>query len=519
MNLRSRYSYVLAAFFIIFIGCSKKSEAPQSSFDLVERLPKNAVAFLSWDGLNPRYKELTDSKWGQMYDLTPTDSIEVNATLKLLKIFNAESATAGIISKGLAFYTVEQEPSLKIDAAYIVTAKSGADFKALKAKLLTELSNQGVTLEKQSIENLGEAFRFQVKDTPQGWPSEFYLFINDTLFTLTSSKALLSITTREIGTDKNSILMDPRYQQYVKDALSRSSFQIGAVNLDAVMPILKESMKAASPGAELSDSPYSLAVMDSGFEKGPFINWDLITRDATGNPDPSTTKNSPNFAQLIPAGSSFSFEISGGIITSLMGGAALPTGMDVTALIKRVAIFVRDGSIGSLVPELSIGILSADATNTKTKVVDLLKNLSNLAQGALSPWQSAKIGQVEVDYTISPIGGFGVYVGNVNGATLVSSSDKIFTYYQDPNQVGESLAKRFQEQGVQSKDSAISGHVDFVKLVSLIDSLKGTASLFAPQANTQDMGIKTDFMKQLGFLSFEIIEQRDRLSGKVIFSE
>jgi hypothetical protein len=112
-----------------------------------------------------------------------------------------------------------------------------------------------------------------------------------------------------------------------------------------------------------------------------------------------------------------------------------------------------------------------------------------------------------------------VYVGNVNGATLVSSSDKIFTYYQDPNQVGESLAKRFQEQGVQSKDSAISGHVDFVKLVSLIDSLKGTASLFAPQANTQDMGIKTDFMKQLGFLSFEIIEQRDRLSGKVIFSE
>jgi hypothetical protein len=519
MSLRSRYSIVLSCVFFFLTSCSKKNEAPKSSFELLEYLPKNAVAFVSWDALNPRYKELMDSKWGQMYDVSLTDSTEVTATLKLLKVFNAESHNTGTISKGLTFYTVEKEPYLKVDAAYVVSSRENADFRSLKSKLVGELEKQGIPHEKQTDPQLGEIFRFVVKDVPQGWPSEFFLSITDNLFTLTSSKSFLNITAKKTDADKNQVLLDSRYQEYAKNAVANSSFQIGALNLDAVMPLLQESVKTASPGAEISESPYSFAVMDGGFDKGPVFNIDFITRDPAGNPDPNTTKNSEALARLIPEAASFSFEISGGIITSLLGGAAVPAGADIAALINRVAVFVRDGGIGSLVPEITIAISSTDPATNKSKIVDLLKSLSMLAQGALSPWQSAKVGQVDIDYTISPIGGFGLYVGNVNGANIISSSDKIFTYYQDPNQVGSSLSTRLETIKAGTETSAISGHVDFVKLVTLLNTLKGTASLFAPQANSQDMDLRTDFMKQLGFLYFNLIEKRDRLSARFIFSE
>jgi len=510
---------IFVATMLVF-GCSKKSTETPSAFSIHEELPSSAVAFLEFDNNSASGKRFRESKMAKDFKIVPSDIKEMMVVQKLSKeiAFSEDPTRKDSIAEGITYYTVEGISSPVINIGGILKANSGKDISWTKDLVLQELKNAGISVSQQQDPKVGEYLQVAVADSAASGLNTVFVLIQKDRFSFASKKELLGIGSTVVD-DKNPLLRDARFASGVKRAKESGAFQFGAVDVGRVMPYLQGEALKVNPAADISAIPYELALFGISYNKGYSVQGELFTLQSSEKAT-SSSRNNKSVAELIPDSAVFSVELSAPLLVASLGGSVAPIpGGEILNSISRLALFIKEGAIGSIAPDITLVIASADSNKTREEVVKLVDGLSGLVQGAISPRQQAKVGDIDIDFMVSPIGGLGVFIGNFEGSTIISSSESIFNDYQDKTKASANLRSILNSQKISPDDSIASGHVDFPKTLTLVDSLKGTAALFSPQTQTPDTAVADEMIKNLGFMSYKLQEYDTKVEFSMIFRE
>lgn len=519
-NIMRKICLLLIATIILAVGCTKKSTVEPSAFTVHQEIPSTAVAFLEFDNNSASGKRFRESKWAKDFKVVPSELKEVLIVQKLSKeiAFSEESSRKGSISEGITYYAVEGIIAPQINFGGILKANPAKDISWTKDLVLNELKAAGIPVTEESDPKVGAFLQVKVDAINADAPSNIFIVISKDKFSFASRKEYLGIGTPDLG-DKNPMASDSRFLAGLAQAKNSGAFQFGAIDIGRIMPYLQAEALRINPAADLGAIPYELALFGISYDKGYSVQGALHTIQGSVDPKAST-RNNKSLAELVPDSSVFSMELSAPLLLASLGGDLTPLpGAEILNSISRLAIFVKEGGIGSIAPDLTLVVSSSDTNRTRSEVVKLVDTLSSLVPGAVSPRQQAKVGEIDIDFLVSPIGGLGVFIGNFEGSTIISSSENTFKDYQDSAKRSANLRSVLSSQNVSPDNSIMSGHIDFPKTLTLMDNLKGTAALFAPQREVPSNDVADQMIRNLGFMSYKLQEFDTKAEFSLIFRE
>lgn len=486
---------------ILLAGCTKKKEPGYvSTFDLIETLPADAIGFIAADFLSPRYKESTQGRWTKLFKIIPIDQKSALAIMDLqMELTSSDKGN----EQAVGFVGYLSKPingDIHGGVCSIYVPREGGNLSWFKGRL-TE------TLKTNNVEHQEEAdgtVSVNLKDEVGYYGNRFFVKVDTKSVRWGGSKNCLQHDLSKKGTPP-AIVSSPQFQEFLKKERENYAFQVAAVDFETLTPVIDEFIKKNNPTAQSQPIQVKEMLFSTNYDRGLRQTIKVIPLViAQGS---STAPDSEPLSNLIPEQAALSLDFSGSIFSdpTLASSGMLPPSL---ASIKRVALYVKSGGVGSLAPELSILIKSGNPKETLNEISATLKGLLGLAAGSMSPWSTGKIGNIEVQSSISPIGGLGVFIGNIDGATLISSSDEPFRYFQDPNLVGQSLEKRLNEFSVSKTPTLLSGTIDFTKVASIYSEVKGTLALLAPQPDNTETKKWEDFLTAAGLVIFDLKSER-----------
>ncbi len=482
---------------ILLAGCTKKKEQTYiSTFDLIETLPTDSIGFLAADFLSPRYKESTQGRWSKLFKIIPIDQKSALAIMDLQMELTSSDKGQNQAVGFLGYISKPVNGDIPSGLCSIYIPRTGGDLSWFKGRLLE-------TLKINNVEHQQEAdgtVLVNLKDEVGYYGNRFFVKVDPTSVRWGGSKNCLQHELSKKSTPP-AIVSSPNFQEFLKGERDNYAFQVAGVDFESLTPIIDDFIKKNNPSAQSQPIQVKEMLFSTNYDRGLKQTIKIIPLAiAQGN---TTASDSEPISNLIPEQAAISFDFTGSIFSdpTLASSGMLPPSL---ASIKRLALYLKSGGVGSLAPELSLLIKSENPKETLNDLSATLQGLLGLAAGSMSPWSTGKIGNIEVQSSISPIGGLGIFIGNIDGATLVSSSDEPFRYFQDPNLVGQSLEKRLREFSVSKTPTLLTGTIDFTKVAAIYSEVKGTLALLAPQPDNTETKKWEEFLTAAGLVIFDL---------------
>jgi hypothetical protein len=482
---------------LLVAGCTKKKEnAHVATFDLIEALPGDTIGFLATDFLSPRYNESTKGRWAKLFNIIPIDQKSALAMMNLQMELTGPNKGQDQAVGNIGFLTKPENSDIPSGICSVYVAKTGGDLSWFKSRLLETLKANNI---EHAEENDG-TISVNLKDEVGYFGNKLFVKVLPSNIWFGGSKRCLQHQITKTNPPAE-IVSSPTFQEFLKKERESFAFQVAAVDIKALSPVIDEFIKKNSPGTQSQPIQIKELLYSSNFDRGLRQNVKVVPlTDAQTN---SVNLDSDPITGLIPDQAALSLDFTGSVFAdpTLAATGMLPPSL---AAIQRVALYIRSGGVGSIAPELSILIKSQNPKATLDELSATIQGLLGLAAGSMSPWNTGKIGNIEVHSSISPIGGLGVFMGNIEGATLISSSDEPFRYFQDPNLVENTLEKRLKEFSVMRSPTLLSGHIDFTRIAAIYSEVKGTLALLAPQPDDTQTKKWEEFLTAAGLVVFEL---------------
>ncbi len=493
MNMRIKQFTIIAS--LCLIACSKKPElAQKTSFEILDYLPKNSLAFFATDYTSPRFQESLKGRWANILEIVPSNEPTTLALTNVMTELTKPSANKGQAVANL-YYVAASDP-LKPSICSLWLAKEGGDLTWARSKVIDALKSNNIKFSESgntvTIET-GEAGPFFHKNVVVRFESGF-------IKAGSGPECIDGDLVKEPV--KPAVTSSPEFEAFLTKTQDSFAFQVTGIDFASANPLIQQALQKQDPNLVVNEVQVKHALVSSNFDRGLRVNALIIP--VTSYKTTALTAESLPMTKLIPEGSAASFEISGAPLSSspeLTGGVMLPPSI---SAIKRIGLYIQSGEIGSLAPEISILIQSDAEKETFNEISSTVKGLLGLAGGSMSPWSSKKIGNIEVHSSISPIGGLGIFMGQIDGATLISSTDEPFRFYQDPNRANASLEKKLRDYSIEPQANLASGHLDFAKLTKIYQEVKGTIALLAPQQESAETQKLEKLLESLGLVLFEL---------------
>lgn len=517
---------VIAFILVIGLIACTRSKPNVLDYSLLQRMDINTAGFIYWNTQVQSFKDFVSSPWGQNsqgFEITEQPEIKKlqNALIRI-GILHSSAGHADTISEGVAFFVPPSSKDKKINFALYLTGNDKQDMTTVIKSLHDELSKDGIVVtEINPIEN-SPTISIKLPSSPPEYPSELLVSASKDRLVAASTETLVIAGIRTDVTGNPAILSHPKYLELKKGVSERGSFIFSSMDLSKILPVLESNAKSVDPQIDLKSFPISFVTYDRNFNYGPKDRVALTIEPKSDSQSHllKYLKGSNNISATVPGDAVISLEVDGDVFAQL-GEIEQLKGMsdmqNILHQITRLALFARSGGTGSIFPEVTLAIKSSDPIKFRSDILNQLKNLSQLASGALSPWKEVKISGANIDYSLSPLG-VGLYLGNVNGQTILSSSDSYFRSVSETVKTS-SLKQRLQEIRAPSDNTLSIGFLDFKKIALLGKELQGTMGLFTGGATAPGTADRMSSIEHLGTLAYEVRYESSELLIEAAYAQ
>jgi len=492
----------------LFIGCTKKTSAPLDSSSLVKTIPHNSVGLIQWTTTSDGFKRFKNSTWvskSNSFDAIQQPELKkILSVLEQLGLFHTSSEHIDKIKEGVGFLTVSSDTANPaIDFGFYVLGNEGEDLTAIVKNLQKELTSEGIAVKDISA-NGRSALLINVTHPIPFYPSHITVAAIKNKLSVASSATHLENGLLDNPTvTPNPLLESGAYKTLANEAQERSSFVIALLDLAKVAPAIKEAVNKVDPSVDISNLPLTFLTYEHGFVSGPSdtisVSFDPKTDDQKNSLKLLNNSSNDQLNKLIPGDALAAIQLDGASLERLGTLMSQDVSSVLLKKVARLSAVVRNASIGSLFPEVSVFFQSSDSAGLKKSVLENIKSLASESGLPSSAWKSTDISGIQIDYSLTPLG-LGIYVGQVKDVLVVSSSEDIFRQLSGPNDI--TLAKLVKDNKLFSVPTISNGYFDFVKIASVLKDLQGTMALFTGGANQTDTDAALENLKNMGKFTF-----------------
>jgi hypothetical protein len=510
--LGRRFLVLLTSFtLVLFVAsCNKGEKASQGLLDSVsaQRVPGQAIAFLTWDSSRPAYTAFRQTAWGSSGNVALLDSVrklgeqsKLAEVEKLVEIFiksGVLTTSAGepeVIRDGAAFLTLATGNSKPSFAVY-AHSDQNSNLKDKLTAIESLLKSEGFTPQKRSQAPEG----FSVSIGGEQPITLHFAAVIDALAISSSEELLAGGFAQPKGEAVNQLRQDPALQSTLASLPSaESQFSFAYVKIDQLVQTIKASLpqteQTKSTHEILAASPAKALVLSRHMSSSlsDAIRLTLL---------PQTEDQKRWIDALSGSGKLFSFQkLPGDVLIGLTIDGKLLENLKNTALseasaemkqaleaqlrmfdgLESFSIALRSGSAGSPFPELVLAAtgtsVDAIASGFKTGVEQIVGSM-NLNLGS---WQKKEVEKSNCEYLMSPLG-IGAFLAKAPGSVVLASTEasvaEVLKAQQGKSPSLESNLPKGARDLLKSGASLGFSYANFHRIGSLIEQVQGSLALF-----------------------------------------
>jgi hypothetical protein len=526
------------------LGCSKKEgdSAPQQKAGLnsslldeplLQKLPNTTAAFIVMDFQGEGYKRFMASPWGSdvkglnalksaVDELeasgAPKEQVKVAKTLldslQKLGLVSPEgkSQVEKVVSDAIGFISTRKDAKIPVDVGVFAQAAPGVNLAERATMLKQILAEADLKITDEQIGSVkGFAAHVPVPEEEDLTVSLYVVGTQDRFGLAFSKEAVEGLLAEGATKGLTQLKALPEFSKAEESVRSSEpALSFAFLSVDTFLKNLKEAQAAGGDEVDAADLPVTAVALSQGYG-------DQMVTSAGITVTPDTELQRSIFAAFensgipanafkLPADTAVTLSLDARVISKLEG--ALKSLNDPSAAmvveqlknIQGITLGLRNGDGTSPVPDLYLA-LDSSARDQVAASVETGIGLGMMATGQQLQWNTKDIGGSTTRYLMTPIG-VGVYVSAPKSSStlVVATSERAIQDIVSSNGGGASLDTSMSKALRQRVSATSTGalYINFVRLATLIDAVKGTmASMMGPNPEL-DQALDSEQLKKLG---------------------
>jgi len=491
--------------------------------------PEQSIAFFVWQGDHPAYEKLAKSPWGGteqdwLNTIKESSPDWKNVEEVLVKAGfnpNDKESWKGLFANVAVFAAPSGDPSKR--AALGVVLRPDAKVKAAEkfSKLKGELAKKS-ELDVQDVKvSSGNALSIRKKGAPDE-TEKLYAGWNDNVVVVATSDWALETVLSSKGDKLPSSLSSSQFTQAARGLPEDSArFATGFIDMSKLIETAEQfgpDGAASAQKLKSNEIPLKAISFAMGMSDAPETNvrfvYDPADKAKNNWLGALNTSSSSEILAVVPSKALALLTIDGQTLRKFreiavagMGEAAAAVQPKLAVLdhIKRIGLAVRAAAPGQTMLPVPDLMLIAESDKPETTEQQIQSLVGEVAKGSGMPgmkWKSETINSTSVQSMVTPFG-IGVFLAAKGNLVLVASTDA-----QLRSVVGEEKAALFASTAPQragqvlAKEQSLGNlYLNFEELASLMESMGGMLSMYAPQGSDTSQFLQKEnieAMKKMG---------------------
>lgn len=536
--------FILFIFLLVsIVGCSKEDSSESSGIfsnvfsffksekkcffkqvPFVKKITTDSPVFVAWDTTNSEYKELVQKHpvfFGNstIKNLTKNDK-NIQKSIKLLeKIFNTKQLSASsIISKGVLFFEEIKEGSFPM--AIYMEMENAID-RDMFYNTLKELAKENMM--KISDIKIGQE---------SGVSVSFENSKDNIIMNFLSQGKQIAISNRTylleqfLSKDFDSKYVENLFKE--NDAFKKSykkAMQDNAITiLSASLMLNSKFLPDKKVQAELSKLPIKNIIMNQSIvDKKILLNkfassYESKTKEQEKIRSILKNISNTNAPFILPTDSILSLTLNMDLIKSLLEVFKKDDIIKDLRSVMEMHSFniIFQSPKGTMFP--NVALLGTNVKDSKSVIDNLKKIITGRKTEsflAMNKWQTKKIGNLDTEYMVTPLG-VGIFITKDGDNLFVASSENLLQeLLQDTS---KKVAKTMREKFNTNKNDIVNIYFNPKFLASTLRSLNSTLSTFMP-SNTSKINDTIEILENTPESMLDTFYEDDTFIGetKVIF--